>query len=69
MRILDTVENEDQGVLDVFKEGRDIGFVKLTNRPMEVGVTRGAIVAPGHRKIICEPGDPGHAVLRRSESR
>jgi hypothetical protein len=36
MRILDAVEDEDQRILDVLEEGRDVGFVELTNRPMEV---------------------------------
>jgi hypothetical protein len=41
----------------------------LTDRPMKVGVARGAIVAPGHGQIIYEPGDPGRGVLPQSESR
>ena len=69
MRILDAIEDQDQRVLDVLEEGRDVGFVELTNRPVEVGVTRGAIVAPGHGRIIYGPGDPGRGGLRQSESR
>jgi hypothetical protein len=54
MRVLDAVEDENQGVLYVLQQGGDVAFIVKLQRPKEVGVTWGAIVAPGHG--LCAAG-------------